>query len=105
MGLVNQAAIVAQTLAERMAGKALRQLVRPGCPVAFGSFHSAMNLKSGALSFGSPEADLATMALAQLGQRLGVPIRSGGGQITSANSAEGQAMKDSASAMWATIHS
>lgn len=103
MGPVTPAAVAAQTHAEAMAGIALAQLVRPGCPVVYGSFHNSMNLKSGALTFGSPEANLATMALAQLARRLGVPVRSGGGQITAANSADGQAMQDSASAMWSTI--
>ncbi|MEM7169085.1 MAG: trimethylamine methyltransferase family protein [Pseudomonadota bacterium] len=103
MGPVTQAGVVAQTHAEAMVGIALAQLVRPGCPVVYGSFHTTMNLKSGALTFGSPEANLATMALAQLGRRLGVPIRCGGGQITAANSADGQAMQDSATAMMSSV--
>ena len=103
MGPVTPAAVAAQTHAEAMAGIALTQLVRPGCPVVYGSFHTTMSLKSGALTFGTPEANLVTFALAQLARRLGVPVRSGGGQITSANSADGQAMADSTSAMWATI--
>jgi trimethylamine--corrinoid protein Co-methyltransferase len=103
MGPVSPAAVAAQTLAEGMVGIALAQLVRPGCPCVLGSFHSTMNLKSGALTFGSPEAGLVTMALSQLGRRLGVPVRSGGGQITAANAADGQAMADSANAMWATV--
>ncbi|WP_343079269.1 trimethylamine methyltransferase family protein [Ostreiculturibacter nitratireducens] len=103
MGPVTPAAVAAQTHAEAMAGIALAQLVRPGCPVVYGSFHNTMSLKSGALTFGTPEANLVTLALAQLARRLGVPVRSGGGQITSANSADGQAMQDSTSAMWATI--
>ncbi len=103
MGPVTPAAIAAQTLAEGMAGIALAQTVRPGCPAVFGSFHSTMNLRSGALTFGMPEANMVTMALTQLGHRLGVPVRSGGGQITSANAPDGQAMQDSANAMWATL--
>ncbi len=103
MGPLSPAAVAAQTLAEGMVGIALAQLVRPGCPVVFGSFHSTMNLKSGALTFGSPEANLATMALSQLGRRLGVPVRSGGGQITASNAPDGQAMQDSTGAMWATL--
>ncbi|MEO8856663.1 MAG: trimethylamine methyltransferase family protein [Burkholderiaceae bacterium] len=103
MGPVSLAAVAAQTLAEGMAGVALAQLVRPGCPCVFGSFHSTMNLKSGALTFGSPEANLVSLALAQLGRRLGVPVRSGGGQITASNAPDGQAMQDSTGAMWATI--
>lgn len=105
MGPVSQAAVIAQTLAEGMVGIALAQLVRKGCPVIFGSFHSTMNLKSGALTFGTPEANLSTMALSQLGRRLGVPVRSGGGQVTSSNAADGQAMQDSAAAMWSTLMS
>ncbi len=103
MGPLSPAAVVAQTLAEGMVGIALAQLVRTGCPVVLGSFHSTMNLKSGALTFGSAEANLATMALSQVGRRLGVPIRSGGGQITASNAPDGQAMQDSADAMWATL--
>ena len=103
MGPLSPAAVAAQTLAEGMAGIALAQLVNPGCPAILGSFHSTMNLKSGALTFGSPEANLATMAISQLGRRLGVPIRSGGGQVTASNAADGQAMQDSTGAMWATL--
>jgi trimethylamine--corrinoid protein Co-methyltransferase len=103
MGPLSPAAVAAQTLAEAMVGLALVQLVRPGCPVVFGSFHSTMNLKSGALTFGSAEANLVTMALSQLGRRLGVPVRSGGGQISASNGADGQAMQDSTGAMWATL--
>ena len=103
MGPLSPAAVAAQTLAEAMVGIALTQCVRPGCPVVFGSFNSTMNLKSGALTFGSPEANLATMALSQLGRRLGVPVRSGGGQVTASNAPDGQAMQDSTSAMWATL--
>lgn len=103
MGPVSPAAVAAQTLAEGMVGIALAQLVRQGCPCVLGSFHSTMNLKSGALTFGSPEAGLVTMTLSQLGRRLGVPVRSGGGQITASNAPDGQAMADSANAMWATV--
>ena len=103
MGPLGPAATAAQTLAEGMVGIALAQLVRPGCPCVLGSFHSAMNLKTGALSFGAPESGLATLAFAQLGRRLNVPIRPGGGQITSANTPDGQAMQDSTAAMWATL--
>jgi trimethylamine---corrinoid protein Co-methyltransferase len=103
MGPLSPAAVAAQTLAEGMVGIALAQLVRPGCPAVFGSFHSTMNLRSGALTFGSPEANLVCMALSQLGRRLGVPVRSGGGQISASNAPDGQAMQDSADAMWATL--
>lgn len=103
MGPVSPAAMSAQTLAEGMVGIALAQLVRQGCPVVLGSFHSTMNLRSGALTFGTPEANLVTMAISQLGRRLRIPVRSGGGQITASNIPDGQAMMDSCNAMWATL--
>ena len=103
MGPVTPAAVAAQTLAETMVGIALAQLVRRGTPCVFGSFHSTMSLKSGALTFGTPEANLVTLALGQLGRRLGVPVRAGGGQITAANAADGQAMQDSADALWSAL--
>lgn len=103
MGPVSPAAMTAQTLAEGMVGIALAQLVRLGCPSVLGSFHSTINLRSGSLTFGTPEANLVTMALSQLGRRLGVPVRSGGGDVTASNCADGQAMLDSANAMWATV--
>jgi len=103
MGPVTPAAIAAQTLAEAMTGIALTQLVKPGCPVVFGSFHSTMNLRSGSLTFGTPEANLITMTLSQLGHRLNVPVRSGGGQITASNAADAQSMADSTNAMWSTL--
>lgn len=103
MGPVTPAAIAAQTLAEAMTGIALAQLVHPGCPVVMGSFHSTMNLRTGSLTFGTPEANLVNAALVQLGDRLGVPVRGGGGQITAANAADGQAMQESANAMWSTV--
>lgn len=105
MGPLTPAAVAAQTLAEGMVGIALAQLVKPGCPCVLGSFHSTMNLKSGALTFGSAEANLVTLALGQLGRRLGVPVRSGGGQVTASNAADGLAMQDSTGAMWATLMS
>ncbi|WP_108861968.1 trimethylamine methyltransferase family protein [Ruegeria sp. Alg231-54] len=103
MGPLSPAAVAAQTLAEAMVGIALAQLVHPGCPVVFGSFHSTMNLRTGALTFGSPEANITTMAITQLGRRLGVPVRSGGGQITASNAPDGQALQDSTGAMWSTL--
>ena len=43
------------------------------------------------------------MALSQLGRRLRVPVRSGGGQITASNAPDSQAMQDSTGAMWSTL--
>ena len=102
MGPVTQAAVVAQTHAEILAGIALTQLVRQGAPVVYGNFNTTMNLKTGSLTFGTPESNLSNFAFAQLGRRLGVPLRCGG-QLTASNSADGQAMQDSTSTMLAGI--
>ena len=48
--------VAAQSLAEGLAGMAFAQLVRPGTPVIYGNFVTAMSMKSGAPTFGTPEA-------------------------------------------------
>ncbi len=102
MGPVTQAAVLAQTHAEILAGVALSQLARRGAPVVYGNFNTTMNLKTGALTFGTPEANLSNFAFAQLGRRLGVPVRCGG-QLTAANTADGHAMQESTASMLAGV--
>ena len=98
MGPVSQPALLAQAHAEATAGIALSQLVRKGAPVVYGNFLTTMNLKSGAPTFGTPEANLSTFAIAQLCRRLGLPLRCGG-QLTASKVADGQAMQESANSM------
>ena len=102
MGPVTQPALIAQAHAEAMAGIALSQLVRPGSPMVYGNFLTTMNLKNGAPTFGTPESVLATLAIGQLGRRLGLPLRCGA-QYTASKVADGQAMQESADAMMAGI--
>ncbi|MFQ6017873.1 MAG: trimethylamine methyltransferase family protein [Kiloniellaceae bacterium] len=78
MGPVSVAGTLAQALAEGLAGLAFTQLIRPGAPVVFGLFSSALSMQSGAPTFGTPEPTLVLLAAAALGRRLGVPFRSGG---------------------------
>ncbi len=103
MSPVTQAAVLAQTHAEAMVGIALSQLVRKGTPIVYGNFNTTMNLQTGSLSFGSPEANLSHMAFTQLGLRLGVPVRSGGGQLSSSNCADAQAMQEASTGMMSDI--
>ncbi len=91
MGPVTQPALVAQAHAEAMVGIALSQLVRPGAPVVYGTFLTTLDLRSGAPTFGMPEASLAILAIGQLCRRLGLPLRCGG-HLTAAKVADGQAM-------------
>ena len=100
MGPVTQPALLAQAHAEAMAGIALSQLARKGAPVVYGNFLTTMNLKSGAPTFGTPEANLSTFAIAQLCRRLGLPLRCGG-HLTASKVTDGQAMQESVASMMA----
>ena len=102
MGPVTQPALLAQAHAEAMVGVALTQLVRKGAPVVYGNFLTTMNLKSGAPTFGTPEANLSTFAIAQLCRRLGLPLRCGG-HLTASKTADGQAMQESVASMMAGV--
>ncbi|MEM9748296.1 MAG: trimethylamine methyltransferase family protein, partial [Actinomycetota bacterium] len=78
MAPATSAGVVAQTLAEALAGMTYVQLVRPGAPVVFGSFASSMSMQTGAPTFGTPEPAIVLYTVAALARRLGVPFRSGG---------------------------
>ena len=83
MSPVSVMGTLTQLYAEAIAGIALTQLVRPGAPVVFGTFSSAVSMQSGAPTFGGPEPSLVLFGAAQLARRLGVPFRSGGGLCAS----------------------
>ena len=79
MSPVSVAGTLTQILAEAMAGMSYIQCVRPGAPVVFGTFASALSMQSGAPTFGGPEPSLVIYGAAQLARRLNLPFRSGGG--------------------------
>ena len=79
MSPVTVAGTLTQILAEALAGMTYTQLVRPGAPVVFGTFASAISMQSGAPTFGTPEPSLVLYGAAALARRLKVPFRSGGG--------------------------
>ena len=83
MSPVTVAGTATQILAEALAGMTFVQLVRPGAPVVFGTFASAISMQSGAPTFGGPEPSLVLYTAASLARRLGVPFRSGGGLCAS----------------------
>ncbi|MBC8240307.1 MAG: trimethylamine methyltransferase family protein [Alphaproteobacteria bacterium] len=91
--------ILAQALAEGMAGIAFTQLVNPGSPAVFGLFSSSMSMQSGAPAFGTPEPTKVLLAAAQLVRRLGVPFRSGG-SLCSSKLPDAQAAYESAQSLW-----
>ncbi|MDH4073060.1 MAG: trimethylamine methyltransferase family protein, partial [Gammaproteobacteria bacterium] len=101
MSPVTVAGTVTQILAEALAGMAYIQLVRPGAPVIFGTFASAVSMQSGAPTFGVPEPSLVLYAAAQLARRLGVPFRSGGA-LCASKIPDAQAAYESANTLQTT---
>ena len=102
MAPVSGAGVLAQTLAEAMAGMAFTQILRPGAPVIFGSFASSMSMQSGAPTFGTPEPALVLYGAAQLARRLGVPFRSGG-SLCGSKVPDAQAAVESAATLMPTV--
>jgi trimethylamine--corrinoid protein Co-methyltransferase len=90
MSPVTIPAALAQQLAEALSGIALAQLIRPGCPVIFGSFLSNIDMQSGSPCFGTPESAIGLLCTGQLARHFGLPFRTGGG-LTSSQSADAQA--------------
>src|SRR6266571_1020617 len=66
MSPVTIPAALVQQLAEALTGIALAQLIRPGCPVIFGSFLSNIDMQSGSPSFGTPESGIGLLCTGQL---------------------------------------
>ena len=103
MSPVSLPATLAQQLAETLAGIALVQTVRPGCPVVMGGFLSATDMQSGAPSFGGPESLTGTLASGQLARRWKLPWRSGGGALTSSPAVDAQAAYEGSATMTAAF--
>jgi len=89
MSPVTIPAALTQQLAEALSGIALAQLIRPGCPVIFGSFLSNIDMQSGSPSFGTPESALGLLCTGQLARHYGLPFRTGGG-LNSSQTADAQ---------------
>ena len=77
-GPVTLAGNLALQNAEILAGIVLAQLVREGTPVVFAGVSSIAEMRSGALSIGSPEMAMNTAATAQMARYYNLPSRSGG---------------------------
>jgi trimethylamine---corrinoid protein Co-methyltransferase len=102
MSPVSVAATLAQQMAEAFAGLALSQLLRPGCPVVFGSFLSNTDMQSGSPSFGTPESAIGLLCTGQIARRYGLPWRSGGG-LTSSQTVDAQAAYEAMMTMLPTM--
>ena len=71
---VTLAGTIAQANAEILAGIAIVQALAPGNPVMYGGIPHLMDLRSGIISFGSPEQGLMAVAMAELGKHYGLPV-------------------------------
>ncbi len=91
MGPVSVPAALAQQTAESLAGIALVQAIRPGCPAIMGSFVSNTDMKSGSPGFGGPEAALGILATGQIARRHDVLWRAGGGGLNASPAVDAQA--------------
>src|SRR6201991_629454 len=90
MSPVTVPAALVQQMAEALSGIALSQLIRPGCPVVFGSFLSNIDMQSGSPTFGTPESGIGLLCTGQIARHFGLPFRTGGG-LTSSQVADAQA--------------
>lgn len=90
MSPVTIPAALVQQMAEALSGIALSQLIRPGCPVIFGSFLSNIDMQSGSPTFGTPESGMGLLCTGQIARHFGLPFRSGG-TLTSSQVPDAQA--------------
>src|ERR1700686_2817872 len=102
MSPVSLPATLVQQIAEALAGIALTQLIRPGCPVLFGSFLSNTDMQSGSPSFGTPESGVGVLCTGQIARHFGLPWR-GGGCLTSSQVVDAQAGYESMMSLWPTF--
>jgi trimethylamine--corrinoid protein Co-methyltransferase len=99
---VSVAAGLALQVAEALSGVALAQTLRPGAPCLFGSFFTAVDMRTGGPAFGTPESVFGTIAGGQLARRYRLPYRGGGG-LCSSNSLGSQSAVETLMALWATM--
>jgi trimethylamine---corrinoid protein Co-methyltransferase len=102
MSPVSVPATLVQQMAEGLAGIALAQLLRPGCPVVFGSFLSNTDMQSGSPSFGTPESAVGLFCTGQIARHFGLPWRSGGG-LTASQTVDAQAAYEAMMTMLPTF--
>ncbi len=102
MSPVSVPATLAQQIGEALAGIALVQTIRPGCPVVFGSFLSNTDMQSGSPSFGTPESAVGLLCTGQIARHYNLPFR-GGGALTSSQVVDAQAGYESMMSLWPTF--
>lgn len=95
------AAALAQQNAEALFGVVLTQLVRPGAPVAYGSFTSNVDMRTGSPAFGTPEHAKANIISGQLARRYGLPYRAS--NASASNTVDAQAAYETQMSLWGCV--
>ncbi|MHB2166735.1 trimethylamine methyltransferase family protein [Alsobacter sp. R-9] len=103
MAPVTLAGALVQQTAEALAIVALCQMIRPSAPCVMGGFTSNVDMRTGSPAFGTPEYVKAAIATAQLGRRLGLPVRSSA--VNASPSPDAQATWETDFSLWAAIMS
>jgi trimethylamine---corrinoid protein Co-methyltransferase len=103
MAPVTLAGALVQQTAEAMGIIALCQLIRPGSPCVMGGFTSNVDMRTGSPAFGTPEYVHATLATAQIGRRLNVPVRTSA--VNASPAPDAQAVSETSFSLWAAIMS
>lgn len=89
-GPITLAGTIAQQNAELLGGITLAQRIQPGVPILYGTTSTSIDMRTGALSMGSPEFSQIATIHAQLARYYGFPSR-GGGALTDASTVDAQA--------------
>jgi len=101
MAPITVAGAITLSHAEALAAITLTQLVRPGAPVAYGTFTSNVDMKSGAPAFGTPAHFQASLAAGQLARLIGLPWRSAAGSASNTNDV--QAANENQMGLWGCL--
>lgn len=101
MAPITLAGALAQQTAEALGIITLVQLIRPGCPCVMGGFTSNVDMRTGSPAFGTPEFAKATLATAQIGRRLNLPVRASA--VNASPCVDAQATYETAFSLWASI--
>jgi len=93
---------VAQWCAENLAGIAIIQTIRPGCPTVFGGYLTATDMALGQPTLGSPEWSMSILAGAQMARHYDLPFRGGGGW-SSAKIVDAQSGYETVMGVWPAL--
>lgn len=102
-GPITLAGNIALGNAEALAGIAVFQMMAPGTPVVYGLQATTADMKTGAVSIGSPGFSLETAFSARLAKMYGLPCR-GGGASSDAKEVSAQSGYEASLALFSSCH-